>query len=243
VERALASVFEQAPACRVAFMDGGSRDDTLVAVTRWRSQIAEFRSGPDGGQAAAINEGLASAETDFVAWLNADDVYRSGGLGALISALDANPSASFAYGDADLIDWGGNTVARYRVSDWSRDRFARRCFVAQPATLIRRSAWLAVGGLDASLHMALDYDLWWRLAALNDPVYVHRTVAATRIHPETKTMSRPIAHYREAMSVVRRHYGKTPLWWWLKMPWSVGARALLGRHIGYAKPGADARPR
>ena len=49
------------------------------------------------------------------------------------------------------------------VEPFSEKRLAWRCIVSQPATLIRRAAWEAVGGLDESLHMALDYDLWWKL--------------------------------------------------------------------------------
>jgi glycosyltransferase involved in cell wall biosynthesis len=235
---ALASVFGQGLEVAVNLMDAGSTDGTLQAVEPWRPRLARLRSAPDGGQAQAINEGLAGARSPYVAWLNADDVYQPGGLRALVAALEASPDAAFAYGDVDLIDEDDRPCGSYRVEPWSRDRFARRCFVAQPATLIRRAHWEAVGGLDASLHMALDYDLWWRLSALGAPVYVDAPVAVTRVHAVTKTMQRPADHYREAMAVVRRHYGRVPLWWWLKMPASIGARALLGRQIGYRRAGA-----
>jgi len=235
IEATLRSVFEQDVPVAVNLMDAGSTDETLQVVEPWKERLTRFRSGPDGGQAQAINEGLAHAQTPYVAWLNADDVYLPGGLSALSAALDAHPEASFAYGQARLIDESGGPCGNYHVEPWSRDRFARRCFVSQPATLIRRRHWEAVRGLDASLHMALDYDLWWRLAAVGQPVFVDRPVAVTRIHVNTKTMQRPVDHYREAMAVVRRHYGRLPLWWWVKAPMSIGARALFGRQIGYRK--------
>jgi GT2 family glycosyltransferase len=50
--------------------------------------------------------------------------------------------------------------------------------ISQPATLIRRTAWEKVGGLDESLHMAMDYDLWWRLFRSGGPLgYVETDVA------------------------------------------------------------------
>ena len=50
-----------------------------------------------------------------------------------------------------------------------------------PASLIRRSAWDAVGGLDPNLHMAMDYDLWWRLVGkFGAPQFVEEFVAANR---------------------------------------------------------------
>lgn len=229
---ALASIFGQQLPVDVRLMDAGSTDGTLAAIAPWRDRLGRFRSAPDGGQAQAVNEGLAGGDQPFVAWLNADDVYLPGGLLALADALAANPDAPFAYGGATLVDAQGAPCGSYHVEPWNRDRFARRCFVSQPATLMRREAWQAVGGLDPTLDMALDYDLWWRLAACGRPVCIDMPVAATRIHTDTKTMRRPIDHYREATRVVRRHYGRVPVWWWIKMPASVGARALFGRQIG-----------
>ena len=236
IGRALQSVFTEQPHVSVSLMDAGSTDDTLVVVEPWRDRLDRFRSHPDGGQAWVVNAGLAEVHTPYVAWLNADDEYLPGGLEALVQALDAAPGAPFAYGHADLVDETGAPYGRYAVEPWSRDRFARRCFVSQPATLMRRECWEAIGGLDVSLDMALDYDLWWRLAALGDPVFVNWPVAVTRVHAVTKTMQRPFDHYREAMAIVRRHYGRVPLWWWLKAPASIGARRLFGRQIGYLKP-------
>ena len=236
---ALRSIFAQPVQATVNLMDAGSTDGTLAAVAPWRRRLAAFRSAPDGGQAIAVNEGLGGAKTPWVAWLNADDVYLPDGLARLAEALERSSAAPFAYGQADLVDRAGRKTGEYRVSPWSRDAFARRCFIAQPATLIRREAWEAVGGLDTRLHMALDYDLWWRLAALGTPVFVDARIAATRVHGTTKTMSRPVDHYREAMAVVRRHHGHTPLWWWLKMPLSIGARAVLGRQVGYRRSHGD----
>ena len=51
--------------------------------------------------------------------------------------------------------------------------------------------WERAGGLDASLDMCFDYDLWWRMAALGPIGYVDRPVAATRDHGETKTRQAP----------------------------------------------------
>ena len=100
--------------------------------------------------------------------------------------------------------------------------FANFCFVCQPGTLIRRTAWEAVGGVDESLHMCMDYDLWWRLfRSAGEPVHVPEPVAASRHHEETKTSTRRRDHYREARAVVRRHWGRVPLKWYIAWPYKV----------------------
>ena len=65
---------------------------------------------------------------------------------------------------------------------------AQLCIVSQPATLIRRSAWEALGGVDDSLDLALDYDLWWRIyRRFGPPLFVDEFVAVNRDHAGTKT--------------------------------------------------------
>ena len=56
-----------------------------------------------------------------------------------------------------------------------------------------------------------------------------RSVATNREHPATKTGTRRRRHYDEAMSVVRKHYGRVPLKWYLAQPYAVWYRSLIGR--------------
>jgi GT2 family glycosyltransferase len=107
---------------------------------------------------------------------------------------------------------------------------ANYCMISQPASLIRRTAWDAVGGLRADLHMAMDYDLWWRLHKQFGPLeFVDAFVAINRDHASTKTNTHRALHYREAMSVVKEHYGRVPLKWWLAQPYAVFWRGLIAR--------------
>ena len=107
---------------------------------------------------------------------------------------------------------------------------AQLCIVSQPGTLVRRAAWEAVGGVDASLHLAMDYDLWWRLdRRFSKPRFVDAFVAVNRVHGATKTSTLRQRHYREAMAVVKRHYGRVPLKWYLAQPYAVWYRTLRGK--------------
>jgi len=115
---------------------------------------------------------------------------------------------------------------------WPIDRwlFAQFCTVAQPGPQIRRSAWEGVGGLDESLQLAMDYDLWWRLyKRFGRPAFLRDVLAMNRRHAATKTTSRRREHYDEAIEVVKRHYGRVPLKWYLAQPFAVWARSRMGR--------------
>lgn len=227
---ALQSIFDQQLHVEVFVMDGGSTDSSIEVIRRWESMLAGWQSGKDGGQAAAINEGILRGTAPFVAWLNSDDVYLSGGLHYLVDALQKHPNAPVAYGrvwntDRDLI-----RTNRIVTEPFSRHRLAERCIISQPGALIRRWAWESVQGLDAQLTMSMDYDLWWRLTeAFGDFVYVEFDVAINRDHEDTKTNTNRRLHYNESMSIVRKYFGRIPLRWHAAWPVSVVWRSVANR--------------
>lgn len=224
---ALASVFQQELPVEVYIADGGSTDETLQVIERWESRLAGWRSHPDAGQSAAINECIAQGSAPFVCWLNSDDLFLPNGLKTLLKALDEHPEWPAAYGKA----WNVSDTLARRSPVWtqpfSERRLAIRNIISQPATLIRRTAWEKVRGVDETLRMAMDYDLWWRLFRNVGPLgYVEKDIALNREHAATKTRTNRRKHYQEAITIVRRHYGSVPLKWWLAWPLSVWLRSL-----------------
>lgn len=231
LEAALASLFAQGLPVEVFVADGGSTDDSLAVIRRWEDRLLGWRSHPDAGQAAAINEGISRGRAPFVCWLNSDDWLLPGGMRLLQGALERHPDAAMAYGRVwNHVEATGKRRRNFEVHPFSERLMAQFNIVAQPATLIRRTAWEAVGGVDASLHMAMDYDLWWKLfKRFGVPQFVDAPVAVNRRHAETKTSTQRGLHYREAMAVVRKHHGRVPLKWWLAQPFMVWYRSLAGR--------------
>jgi glycosyltransferase involved in cell wall biosynthesis len=83
VERAIRSVLSQNyPRLEFLVFDGGSTDATPGILQRYAPAV-RWVSEPDRGQSHAINKGLALADGDVIAWLNADDLYAPGALAAV----------------------------------------------------------------------------------------------------------------------------------------------------------------
>jgi GT2 family glycosyltransferase len=227
LEYALQSIFQQNVPVEVFVVDAGSVDFSLYVINKWKDKLAGWRSYTDDGQAAAINEGIALGTAPYVCWINSDDWFLSGGLSRLIRGIEQYPDVPAVYGRAwNILHKNGKQYPTW-VEPFDEHRLAKRCIISQPATLIRRSAWEAIGGLDATLHMALDYDLWWRLfrkfGALQ---FIDNFIAMNRIHNNTKTNTEPRLHYQEAMNIVNKYYGSVPIKWRLAQPYNILLKAI-----------------
>ena len=219
LDKALRSVFEQNLPLEVFVMDGGSTDNSVEIIQKWEHQLTGWRSYPDKGQAAAINEGITKGKAPFVCWLNSDDFFYSNGLKTLLSAMEKNPTTPAAYGKCWTVTPTDRKTSPYLTLPFIKSIFSNFCFIAQPATLIRRTAWEQVNGLDENLNLAFDYDLWWKLVdAFESLQYVKTFVAATRAHPNTKTANNTIQHYLESGQVLNKNIGRIPIKWRIGAP-------------------------
>jgi len=187
-------------------MDAGSTDGT-PDLLRSFGQRVRWISEPDRGQADAINKGFSRTGGEVLAWLNADDTYAPGAIRAAAEYLAEHPEADMVYGNADFIDGEGNLIGRCaHVEPFNRNRLIHYSdFIVQPAAFFRRSAFEAVGGVDASLHWAMDYDLWLKLAERHTIRYLPRVLANYRWLGASKTASGGWKRLDEIRAVLRHH--------------------------------------
>jgi glycosyltransferase involved in cell wall biosynthesis len=203
------------PALELHVQDGGSTDGTLAVLDEYRGRVT-WASEPDGGQADAINRGLARAGGEVLGYLNSDDLLLPGALEAVGAAFAADPRLRLVYGRAVYVDESGKRLGPCLTQPWSRARLADTCFVAQPAAFFRRSLWEAVGPFDVSLHHTMDYDFWLRAAEKlrdDEVLYLDRELAACRMHGDAKTVAGWDRALGEILALVKRRTGYVSLWW------------------------------
>jgi glycosyltransferase involved in cell wall biosynthesis len=212
LEATIQSVLSQDyPPAEYRVMDGGSTDDSVSILRKFDSRLS-WSSGPDDGQADAVNKGIAQTHGEIVGWLNSDDTYASGALSAILGIFSRHPEVGVVYGDADFIDADGSLIAPCaHIEPFNRSRLLHYGdFVVQPAAFFRRSVFDQVGGLDASLHWAMDYDFWLKAANLTEFFYLPRVLAHYRWLGSNKTGTGGEARFGEIRAVVNR-YGKSGL--------------------------------
>ena len=149
-----------------------------------------FVSEPDSGQSNAINKGFRLARGDVMGWLNADNVLLPDALARITNAFRGNPGAGWAYGRCTIQRDGKPEVVLPPPRHIHSTTLAAGNLLTQPGFFLTRWALEQVGELDESFHLAMDYDLFLRLADADIPAaHVRGSLATYEIHDASKTGS------------------------------------------------------
>lgn len=190
IERAVRSVLAQTHGdWRLVVVDDGSKDDGPARVEASADPRITVSRYPNGGVSMARNRGIDELDTEWVAFLDADDEWKPRLLEDLLAAVMAHPKV-VAVG-ANRFSVGENRPLLRRMPEKPgvlEDYFA--ACVADDATvlhssccLIRRSRLQAAGGFPLGVWHAEDSDTWMRLAWLGSIAYVPEVLAV--YHDET----------------------------------------------------------
>ncbi|MFI4891522.1 MAG: glycosyltransferase [Steroidobacterales bacterium] len=166
------------------------------------------------------NVGVQLARSRHVCWLHVDDLWFPDRAASISKWIEAAPQASLHLAPSAIIDGNGRSLGVWRCplpkdqalpSSLVIERLLVQNFIAAPAPVFRRDAWIAAGGLDETLWYTGDWDIWLKLAATG-PVYYHDVVTTGfRIHPGSLTVtgSRDVSEFaQQHQTVLDRHLSR-----------------------------------
>jgi len=170
-------------------IDGGSTDETLSVLKKYSDDIF-WISEPDKGQSDAINKGWKRANGEIIAYLNADDTYLPDAIATAVTYMKEHPDVGMVYGDGILTDETGKFLRNYRSGEFSmRDLIYCRDNILQPTVFFRKAVYERIGGIDESLHLAMDLDYWIRIGLLFRVAYISRPLATAKIYKDAKSVA------------------------------------------------------
>lgn len=223
-------------------VDGGSTDGSLDIINKYRDRLAYVVSEPDKGMYDALNKGFASTEGEIMGYLGADDLHMPWTLSVIREIFDCFPQVDWLTSQIALTaDQVGRIVkARQLTPPCSRHFFKGANlpgfhwrsdgWIQQESTFWRRSLWQKVGGLDASMRYAGDFDLWCRFFKFSTPVTVATPLAAFRRHGDQISGTQADRYCQEALRSLLRSGGR---------PAGVFSSALrtLSNRVGWSRNG------
>ena len=173
VDSALAQTYQP---LEVIVVDDGSTDATVEVLRSYGDRIHAI-SQPNGGPSAARNTGAKAANGEWLAFLDSDDVWKPEKIERQIRMVgDQAPGIDCCMANAAIINEDGSpgpttfdvSGVGTRQSDgyWLNPAalFASRFILFNQVALIRREAFVRVGGFNPELRLLEDHDLAFRLA-------------------------------------------------------------------------------
>lgn len=213
IEKTIDSILSQGyPNLEYIIIDGGSKDNTVDVIKKYERHLAYWVSEPDRGQSHAINKGMERATGQYLTWLNSDDWYTPRALWKFAELVSQNPEAGLIVGAGRMRDLNGHCkfekVPNPRMTvDTLYDWFSGEYFF-QPSSVFSMSAWSACGPVDESEHIAMDLDLWLKIAKSGFSIITTSEILAEALtHPDAKTTAFENLMHVEGLLVIGKHGG------------------------------------
>lgn len=152
-------------AIEIIVVDDGSTDDTAAIIKALAAEDARVKLEavyPNQGVANARNVGVRAAHGEYVAFLDADDLWLPDKLQQQVAYLEAH-HAQFGYGNYELMDTHGQRIGERRINEASLNhtQMLRGNRIGMLTAIVRRD--LAVAHPFPAMHSE-DYACWLAIA-------------------------------------------------------------------------------
>ena len=204
LEETLTSVLDQGFGnLEYVVIDGGSGDGSVDIIKRHEEDISLWTSEPDAGHADALNKGFVRTTGEIMGWLNSSDVHYPWTLETVARIFRDLPEVEWIQGVPSYVDAGPHPK-------FIAESFCNRLdlliehsgMIQQESVFWRRSLWeRAGGGLDDTLRLACDYELWTRFSRHALLYHVGTILSAFRYHEDSRGHLQREDYDREARRV------------------------------------------
>jgi glycosyltransferase involved in cell wall biosynthesis len=187
IDEALASVFNQTfQDFEIIVIDDGSTDNTRQRISTYGDRVRYFYQ-EQKGPAAARNLGIRESRGEYIAFLDADDLWYPAKLEKQMALFESNPRLGMVLSDNALFDDNGIYKSyvnkkRYLFSGGIITNIFLRSGVVTPTVIVRKAVFKKVGLFEESLHIAEDDNMWIRIAIEYEVGIVDESLAQIRDH-------------------------------------------------------------
>tara|TARA_R110002073_G_scaffold336589_1_gene536561 strand:+ start:78158 stop:79174 length:1017 start_codon:yes stop_codon:yes gene_type:complete len=234
IEEAVASVLAQTwPNIECVVVDDGSTDGTEAALKPYKDRIRYIKK-PNGGFASARNLGMERASGEFIAWLDADDIFEPSKLERQMALFDVCPDLGLVCSDFKMFDETGvfrESALRFYYGVLERglsfeeifqsekvlengdhcwhgrilNSLLKGNFVHPPTVLFRRAVFTNVGPQNVSLGNATDYEYLSRIACKYSVGLVNEPLLRYRISEGQSSSPKNFAKNARFTELALRH--------------------------------------
>ena len=233
IDSALAQEF--AGEVEVIVVNDGSTDATSIVLDAYHGRVTVL-DRVNGGPASARNAGVRASRGEYVAFLDADDIWMPARLGKTLAALDSDSSAAMVYTNASMMGANGEmlgttyTPAAERRAPTMEDLLSGLWNILPSTSVMKRETFDAIGGFHEQF--ATGHPQWedsyfmlvareqGRFVYLDEPTVLYRVTGSVeeslkrrRVwkqdseNPETMRVDRYVRNSELMNRLVRERFG------------------------------------
>lgn len=206
---------------RILLVDDGSQDNTPELVAPYQERLGDklkYIRQPNAGLPAARNTAIRNSTAEFLALLDADDVWLPQRLEKTIQVFRDGPEVGLVHGLNARIDANGDVIdtclerGRHAEGWVAPYIYMRMLDLNCPTVSFRRVCVDEVGLFDETFRATEDRDLWLRIALRYKVGLVREVIAHYRM--SAQSMSTDLDRMlRSQLKLVDKHYGQPGCGW------------------------------
>ena len=174
----------------IIVVDDCSTDGSYDIATEHNAIV--IRNPSNSGEGFSRNVGLRHARGNFIAWLDADDMWMPHHVQTLATLLEKHPEATGAFAAVQAFGLRHNLIRGYvplgepsnvfwlAFGDWLHTTIG---------SMVSRTALLSIGGFDENERYSVDFDLWLRLSRSHLFVCTHEPTSYWRWHDAQQSVN------------------------------------------------------
>lgn len=209
IAETIASVYSQQYSnWELILVDDGSKDNSLEILSGYNDPRVKVFSQPNRGVAAARNLGISKASGKYIAFLDADDLWRAD---KLQKSLEALTSGSYALVYTDVMEFESDLkMARFHTYSEPVDvnddyhRLLTHDYISTLTVVVEKEVLDTVGNFDEMLFGTEDWDLWIRIAQAHSIFKVEEPLSFYRYSANGLSKNRD-KHLKEELKVLNKH--------------------------------------
>jgi len=192
----------------VIVIDDGSTDETQARVKEF-GELVSYYYKQNNGPASARNFGVKKAKGEFIAFLDADDLWEPEKLEKQLNFLNRHPEIVLVC--SAIYSFGTRSKTYYLLSTKThqgnlfRSLFLKS-FIHTSSVIIKKKAIIEdVGGFKEEYRWGEDYDLWLRIAKRFPIAYLGEPLVRIRSHEQNISKAK-ISLRQNAIKIIKEYY-------------------------------------
>ena len=224
--RAISSALKQKGVrIEIIIIDDGSTDDSLIWLKRTERMYNQIRiiSQANKGVIAARNTAIKKANSDYIAFLDADDYWPVDKLAEQLSFMKSRPACGLSFTNYQHVDVGYQDIIDcfsywpeflqhidphdygYQLLPSAVNRILETNVIGTSSVMVKKQHIERAGGFDPTLRSAEDWDCWLRIALNSEVAFSNKIAMSYLMRPDSITANRQ--HRIDAMRDIIERIG------------------------------------